>query len=61
MHLGNRSYLEFCSECIAKVEDPEYQKLTLRLMDDKSVGIAESIGKAELPIKEVLFQHPTSF
>jgi hypothetical protein len=46
---------------IAKVEDPEYQKLTLRLMDDKSVGVAECIGAAELPIKEVYFQHSETF
>ncbi|KAG0569737.1 hypothetical protein M758_6G108800 [Ceratodon purpureus] len=35
-----------------EVEDPEYQKLTLKLMHDKSVGVAECIGTAQLPIKE---------
>ena len=36
-----------------KVEDPKFQKLTLKLMHQKSVGEAECIGTAELPIKEV--------
>ena len=36
-----------------QVEDPETQKLTLRLMDDESVEKSEYIGSAGLSIKEV--------
>lgn len=38
-----------------QVEDPETQKLTLRLMDDESVEKSEYIGSAGLSIKEVNF------
>ncbi len=36
-----------------QVEDPETQKLTLRIMDDESVEKSEYIGSAGLSIKEV--------
>jgi Ca2+-dependent lipid-binding protein len=42
-----------------EVEDPEYQKLTLRLMDDESVEKSEYIGTAQLSIKEFQPHHET--
>lgn len=36
-----------------QVEDPETQKLTLRLMDDESVEKSEYVGSVALSIKEV--------
>jgi len=50
MRLFNNSALNV----IEQVEDPESQKLTLRLMDDESVEKSEYIGTVALAIKEVI-------
>jgi hypothetical protein len=53
---------KFCMNCcdsniwlITQVEDPETQKLTLRLMDDDTLEKSEYIGSCEVSLAQVCF------
>jgi hypothetical protein len=58
---------KFCMICcnsniwlITQVEDPETQKLTLRLMDDDSLEKSDYVGSCEVLLSQVSFDLVTS-